>query len=582
MNINLSNSIIFNIIVLFLLCSSVKSSTSCSIFPSLNCSCFQSNLDLTSTLPIKTYSHLYCQGTSLDQNTFQSPFGLDFKHQNRFRTVSIQFFLKQKVEIITNQFDALAMLFSLTESSAQIEVTLHFNGFQRIKFHPQAITSNIFQRKHQNTRLKLHFIPETNSNQLFTGEDNSMNNNEQFQFSQNPFGGLTVSQLKMHIHTLHNRFSSSSSFEDVFNNTNIGELHFDGSIIPPDQSQPSKSFKGFVRSLTLHRHVDTIDATEFPHYSHVLSYNIHSIEAHSIDLQSFIPLYNNLRGLDLTKPRFEVSIDKIIPTLDSLSLDIEYFNERTLLAARHIHYLKFGPSLRRIHPQVLRSLPIRLRLFDLADINLSEMTTDSLCSLIEFLYRNSQRLLNIIFPRTETLTECNCARLILDDIQSNHIHKNHPAQESTCSKQCRFSVCPIISEHFREKYPLIINNQRGIGNLHDDLPSVDLFSDPSDMALMSFLVNQSNNEQTDRSESQFASSASQINSQHSDDVPFSHITHGSKNKQNKSKTTDYFSWMTLLTGIMIVLFIVIIIMSIVFFVRRHRKQNQFIAVPVYM
>jgi hypothetical protein len=55
-------------------------------------------------------------------------------------------------------------------------------------------------------------------------------------------------------------------FEYLFNNTNIGELHFHGSIIRPGPSSMRRSFKGLVRSLTLHRHVDTIDSNIFPYF----------------------------------------------------------------------------------------------------------------------------------------------------------------------------------------------------------------------------------------------------------------------------------------------------------------------------
>jgi len=321
---------------------------------------------------------------------------------------------------------------------------------------------------------------------------------DQFTFEENCFSGLMVSQFNLYIHTLRDYFSSSSSFEEVFNNTNIGELHFHGSFIPPGPSNLRRTFKGLVRSLTLHRHVDTIDSNTFPYYFPVYSYNIHSIEAHSLDLDSFIPLYNNLRGLELIKPRFEVSIDKLIPTLDSLSLDIEYLNERTLLGAQHIHNLKLGSRLRRINPQVLYTLPNRLRHFDLSDINLSEMTSDGRCHLINFISKNSERQLNIILPRIESLTECDCARLILSDIQLKKKSQENFPIDHFCSTQCRFSDCLIISEYFREKNSLFLNDRPLLNILNqpnNDLPSVDLFSDPIDVDMMTFLINQTNTEQ---------------------------------------------------------------------------------------
>jgi hypothetical protein len=153
--------IVFYLIILNIIYPLVNSSTSCSIFPSLNCSCFQSNLDLNSSLPIKTYSHLHCHGKSLNKKTFQSPFGSDFIHQNRFRTISIEFFLENHVEIQPNQFDPLSILFIQTNTDALIEIFIRFNGFNHITLNKQSFTSNMFQRKHQNKHLSLHFIPST-------------------------------------------------------------------------------------------------------------------------------------------------------------------------------------------------------------------------------------------------------------------------------------------------------------------------------------------------------------------------------------------------------------------------------------
>lgn len=125
----------------------------CSIFPSLNCSCFQSN----STIEI--YSHLYCQGHSLTRDTFQSPFGSDYLHQNQFRTVSIEFSNNSELEIHSNQFDSLSMLFSKTHSQYPIELSLRFTEFDHISFASNSLTSKIFQENHPDRRLSLHLIP---------------------------------------------------------------------------------------------------------------------------------------------------------------------------------------------------------------------------------------------------------------------------------------------------------------------------------------------------------------------------------------------------------------------------------------
>jgi hypothetical protein len=111
-----------------------------------------------------------------------------------------------------------------------------------------------------------------------------------------------------------------------------------------------------------------------------------------MNLSSFLSLHTNLRGLEIIKPRFEVSIDQFIPTLDSLTLDIQHLTKKTLLIARHIYNFKLGSQLRTIHPEIFDLLSHRLHHFDLSDMDLSQMTFDSRCYLIKYLSQHSQSL----------------------------------------------------------------------------------------------------------------------------------------------------------------------------------------------
>lgn len=151
----------FHVIILLILIlnSLINCSTICSIYSSLNCSCYQSEYDLYHQLPMKTYSHLFCQGNSLTKKTFQPPFGSDFFIHNRFRTIALEFFLDHHIEIHRNQFDSLALLFSQTDSNAQIEISIRLNGFTRIQFHEQSMNSNLFQKKHHKKQFSLHLTP---------------------------------------------------------------------------------------------------------------------------------------------------------------------------------------------------------------------------------------------------------------------------------------------------------------------------------------------------------------------------------------------------------------------------------------
>ncbi|CAF3927507.1 unnamed protein product [Rotaria magnacalcarata] len=587
MGIGIFNSIILNVIALVVIYPIKNSATSCSIFLSLNCSCFQSNFDLNFTLPLKTYSHLYCQGNSLNEKTFKSPFGFDFQNQ-RFRTISIEFFLKNQVEIRSNHFDSLSILYSQTNDDADIELSIRFIGFTHITFNKYSISSNIFQRKHYKKHLWLHFIPiTTNNTEIVSGENNLTDSNDQFKFSENCFSGLTVSHLNIYSYTKEDLFSSSFPFEYVFNNTNIGELHFHGSIIPPGPHYLRRIFKGLVRSLTLHRHADTIDSNSFPYYFSVYSYNIYSMEAYSMNLNSFIPLYTNLRGLELIKPHFEVSIDKFIPSLDSLTLDIEQLNERTLLAAQQINNLKLGSRLRRVNFQVLYALENHLKHFDLSDVNLSEMATDSRCHLIDFIHNNYQRQLNIILPRINNLTECDCTRLIIIDIQLNRKSNDYSSDNLLCTKKCRFSDCSVISEYFRKKIPLFTNENQLMNHFNHadhDLPSVDVFSDSMDIDMMHFLVNQTIDRQTNFNRRQSTISPF-INVQHSHDSLYS--IEEDKNDLSKSRRNKLFSWTSILFGSIAFLLLIIIVSSIIFclvkpLMNRCREKSSRSAIAAFL
>jgi len=209
-----------------------------------------------------------------------------------------------------------------------------------------------------------------------------------------------------------------------------------------------------------------------------------------MNLSSFLISHKNLRGLEIIKPRFEVSIDQLIPTLDSLSLDIEHLNEKTLLIARHIHNLKLGSRLRTIEPNIFNLLSHRLHHLDLSDIDLSQMTSNSRCYLLKYLSNNSQIQLNIIYPKINYLNECDCARLFLNDIQFKINNNNH--NDSICSKLCHLSDCQIISEYFKEKYPLISNETI---DEKKNLSTIEIYSDPVDVDMINFLINQTSDQE---------------------------------------------------------------------------------------
>ncbi|CAF4572787.1 unnamed protein product, partial [Rotaria sp. Silwood2] len=233
-----------------------------------------------------------------------------------------------------------------------------------------------------------------------------------------------------------------------------------------------------------------------------------------------------------------------------------------------------------------------LKHFDLSEINLSEITPDSRCYLIHFIYNNYKRQLNIIFPRIENLTECDCARFILIDIQYNNKLTDNYNDDLLCKKKCRFSDCSIISEYFREKYPLFTNNNQFINNsneLNNDLPSVDLYSDSIDIDMMHFLINQTIDQPININHRQ-STNIPLTTFQHSYNVLFStekkyfHSIDENNKKLSKSKKIKFISWISFLISSIILLLLIIIIFIIIFCLVKYRKKRHFkpIPIPVYV
>ena len=287
--------------------------------------------------------------------------------------------------------------------------------------------------------------------------------------------------MKLSIYTKDEKTSKNSSFEEIFNETSIDELHIYGSIVSPSNlSEVHNSFIGSVRSLFIHRRVDTIESTTFPFYRHVKYYSIDSIGAHSMNLKTFVGSYENLHRLEILEPRFEIEMNEFLPSLESLTIDVENFHEKTLFAARHIQKLKFGPRLRHFDPNVLVSISKfrRLRFLDLSDVNLSQMTIESRCFLLEYLQKIFNSQFQFLFPKIENSTDCQCEKTYLLHL----ISVSNDFQHSICSKQCQMNSCRLIREYFQTKdFSTSISNE--------NLPMIDLSLDSFDDHLFPFVYN---------------------------------------------------------------------------------------------
>lgn len=361
----------------------------------------------------------------------------------------------------------------------------------------------------------------------------------------------------MSIHTKNDYFPRRLSFERLFNHTTIGRLELFGSLIVPSSND---SFDGDIRSLIVHRHVDVVDANSYPAYSRVLSLTIHSLGAHSMDLTSFLPRHRNLRGLELLEPRFDVSIDQFLPSLDSLTIDVEEFDRRTVLAARHIHHLKFGSRLRRVDGEVFSPTFFRrLHQLDFSLVNLSQLTTDTQCQLSDYLATNLHQRVNFVFPSLNNLTdECLCSQMFLLDVLFQR-------RDPICAKQCRFNDCPRIRDYFREKYPLVIEPEKNL------LPAIEFVADPIDEHLMQFLVNQTT------TENNLNGISTLDNLQKYNEILSADPTESIERKE--TTTTDSTPWLYLCLAFAAFLLVLFLLLLLIFRVRRKYQSKP---LPVYL
>ena len=134
------------------------SAGSCSIFSSLNCSCFHSDVDPSASF----YSHLFCQGRFSSRRPFDFPLAEDLSLHNRFRTVTLEFALEGHVEVLSDQFSNLSWLFVSTPRETPVEISLRFNGFTRLTLHRSSLTTNISQSTH----FQFSFLPSRSNDSL--------------------------------------------------------------------------------------------------------------------------------------------------------------------------------------------------------------------------------------------------------------------------------------------------------------------------------------------------------------------------------------------------------------------------------
>ena len=384
----------------------------------MTCTCYES-IDLRCTMSKLAPLRLV---TSTKKPTFQS--------------IDIKFQADDNIDLNQDYFLLLNDLLSNT-SQQSLSITLRFQNFYA--FHAQTGTfRNLFKgltKSYSRLTIELHPL---RAKSIF--------------FERNTFDHLQVDELSIYADSL------TSSFESIFNNTNITHLNIEGATVAHDPSLTSK-FTGQIRSLKMTRMIDSVNSDEFPSFP-VQSYTIEAHKMRTLDAYSFIN-YTQLTGLNIIQP--DVSITsrvlqglEYLSSLRSISFDAERIADGALKYVKHIQTLTLGSYLKMLDTESINSLTL-LQQLDIRYVQFSSLQANTSCALADFINRRRMLGLTVYLPLENP--ECDCILVFLNNMIDNGDQLTKC--QSIYNDRCVFSSCPIVSEYFtrkqRENQPVKIN-----------------------------------------------------------------------------------------------------------------------------
>ncbi|CAF3341019.1 unnamed protein product [Rotaria sp. Silwood1] len=318
--------------------------------------------------------------------------------------------------------------------------------------------------------LQLHF-EDYSFYQLFKENSNyktiltlELTSNGQITFSSMAFNQLIVDQVFLHTSSL-----EPYSFEEIFNNTNIGELTIEGST-PRSNETYRQNFNGKIQLAKFTKMVESVSNEEFPPYP-VRSMIIEAHEARKMNASTFMN-YRNLHGLHLIRPNFffdNRTFDgfQYIISLEIIELDAETIKDNTFQHASRIRYFTLGQNTRYLSEYSLDYLDYLVH-FDASKIILDQLYPTSRCVLARFIEKQKKLNPSIIIspPQAEY---CDC---VYDFILTILNKKADQSYLDLCSEnqqeRCELSQCNVV-KNFR--LPLINNivNEQIISSIEDDI-----------------------------------------------------------------------------------------------------------------
>ncbi len=356
--------------------------------------------------------------------------------KKNFQSIDIKFQSDENIQLDSDYFILLNEILSNT-SQQSLSITLRFQNFY--SFHAKTGTfRNLFQNITTSyTRLTIELHPLKTKSIIF---------------DKNTFDKLQVNELSIYADSL------TSSFESIFNNTNITHLNIEGAIITHDPLL-LKKFTGHIRSLKITRMIDTVNSEEFPPFP-VQTYTIEAHKMRTLNALSFLN-YTQLTGLNIIQPDVSITPKVLnglenLSSLRSISFDAERIADGALKHVKHIQTLILGSYLRMLDSESINSLT-SLQQLDIRYIQFSTLQANTSCALADYINRKRMFGLTVYLPHENP--DCDCILVFLNNMIDNS--EQLTKCQSINNNRCLFSSCSIVSEYFtrkqKENQPIIVN-----------------------------------------------------------------------------------------------------------------------------
>jgi len=414
-----------------LLCAT---SDTCEIIENMSCKCHTSFAGDSEQLICNNYQIQINSSIKLTNETLQTIRSFDTFHLT---------FYDQELNVSAMFINDLSYLFPRGSfHSSHIGLTSNFN---RPKVKPTLKITlsfpNFVQLHFEDYAFYQLFGDRSDSKTIFTLE---LTSNGQISFSPMAFNHLKVDQMIVHSSSL-----EPFSFEEIFNNTQIGELLMEG-FTPRSNETLKTHFNGKIQSAKFTKMVESVSNEEFPQYP-VRSMTIEAHEARKINASTFTT-YRNLHGFHLIRPKFffdNRSFDgfQYLTSLETVELDAETIKDHTFQHVSRIRSLILGQNIRYLFDHSLDHLNF-LETFDVSKVVLDQLYPSARCILARFIekqHKINPRLV-IVPPQAEY---CDCIYDFILTILRQKADQNYlDLCENNQQERCQLSECDVV-KNFR-------------------------------------------------------------------------------------------------------------------------------------